>query len=146
MKRGFSLIECLVAIGLFGIAVAVLMMSVSNLMHAISPHDESAEMRFRYEYVMRCVREAPTREAIARGGDLTTPDGVAIRWRGRVEPAETADLHRLTVEFTPNTPDMKPATTTLHALVLNPKWSDPAERESRLSKQREQIARENSDL
>ena len=137
-RRAFTLVETLVAIALFSMAAAVLLMSVNNLMRGLSRADDSTSSGFLREFVLREALAKKSREEVLRGGDLTVPDGARLRWTAEVTSEETADLHRLVVRFLP--PGVDSGTeAVIRTLAYKPEWSDPGERSARIAAVRAQL-------
>ena len=123
-RRAFSLIEVLVAVALFGIAVSSLMFAVSNLMLGIervadAPADD-AEVRF----VMSLVLKLPSASALEASGSCSLPDGTRMRWKGALSKTETLDLHQLDLELHKEERRGE-RLIKVRRLVYRPAWSEP---------------------
>lgn len=125
--RGFTLLEVLLALAIFSIAVVVLASAYLNIIEGL----ESVKTDREFEQETRWVRELVLREAdraeTEKGGEARTAGGAAVRWTARIAPAAVADL--FTVELHVELErDGKRRVQDERLSVLRPSWSEPVER------------------
>lgn len=129
-RRGFSLIEVLVALAIFALAAVGLGAAYSNVLlgrQALKQYDVGAEDMARCRAALL---ESVNFDDIETGGDVYLPDDRMARWKGKAEPTEVSDLFAVTlsVELQRETGgeyvQMKEET----RLLLRPSWSNPSDR------------------
>jgi general secretion pathway protein I len=140
MRSGFTLLEVLVALAIFGLAAVVLGATYVNALNAY----EAASRRNEYEEDLRFVRAAVLTEAdadkVAEGGDFDLGNNKRARWKAEIAPTGTVDLFAVT--WTCEITDPARATphrVTQHFMLLRPTWSDPVERSQTLEQVKERI-------
>jgi prepilin-type N-terminal cleavage/methylation domain-containing protein len=134
---GFTLMETLVAIALFGLAAGVLMMAVGNLSRGLTRDGATSEDDFMQDFVLHVVLAKSSRDEVLRGGTLTLPGGEKLHWDAKVDPATIADLHRLTIRYPVS--GYAGGEHVVRALAHKVEWSDPVARAVRLDARREEL-------
>jgi general secretion pathway protein I len=125
-RRGFTLVEVLAALMIFGLTAVVLGAAYLNVLNS-------------YEVAQRTnVSEADiyyARSQLLTQSDLTTAETGAefddgnrhIKWTAEIDPANTTDLFTVIFTCVVNDPAEKgPKTTTETFMLMRPTWSDPA--------------------
>ena len=130
-RRAFSLLETLVAIALFGMAAAVLVMSVTTLMQAFSGAGDSSEEDFIREFALRVAEGKRTVGEVEQGGELTTPTGEILHWKGEVSPEDSLDLYRLNLSL--SGARHSGGVLLIKTLVYKPEWGAPGVRATRIA-------------
>ncbi len=140
-ERGFTFLEVLVALAIFGFTGMVLASAYLNVLsaqHASVQQDATAADR-------RLVRQAlyaePTLEKVTAWNDLELPEDRKAKWRATVTPTKIADLFDVTVEM--DLPALKGGpdqTITETYRLLRPTWSQPADREALRTEARSKLA------
>ncbi|HUG10671.1 MAG TPA: type II secretion system protein, partial [Opitutaceae bacterium] len=91
-SRAFTLIEVLLAVALFAIAVVVLAGAYVNVIEGV----ESVRSDRAFEQELRWIREKVLLETdlekVEEGDEVPTPDFGNARWEAVVEPTGVADL------------------------------------------------------
>ena len=146
--RGFSLLEVLVALGIFALAAAVFIQAVDGGMFAIEATRLQEQRTDLHRLMLRTIANLQDREEVEDGGDFTDPDNERVRWQAAIEETDVLDLFRLTVTiedpalgFTFG--DDEPVTYEFY--VLRPSWSEEPERTSLLEDKRRQIEMDRPD-
>jgi general secretion pathway protein I len=129
MRRGFTLLEVLVALAIFALAAVVLGSAYINVLNAY----EVARRAARSDVDVKFARAALLAEAdvdkAAQGGDFDSADGRHVRWTATIEPTTVADLFSVTFECECTGPDLPgPQRTKQVFRVLRPTWSQAADR------------------
>lgn len=129
-RRGFSLIEVLVALAIFVMMAIALGATYINILNA---YEVAARAVMRDED-RRFARTALLAEAdidlAERGAEFEGVNGRRVSWKSVIEPTTTADLFQVTFICEITGPDLpKPETTEESFRVLRPTWSKPADRD-----------------
>ena len=125
---GFTLLETLLALALFSLAVVVLASAYLNIVGALA----SVQADREFEQEVRWVREQallqPDLEELEKGGELKTPAVRTLRWSAEVEPGAIADL--FTIDLSVEMAAEKGAAREYRErlTVLRPSWSEPVDR------------------
>jgi type II secretory pathway pseudopilin PulG len=97
--QAFTLIEVVVALGLFAAAGVVFLQAINSGLIAIeatsSDQDKARDIRF----VLRHVLSKKDRTALLEGGEVTLPDERVASWEAELEPTQTLDLFRVSVRI-----------------------------------------------
>lgn len=138
--RGFTLLEVLVALAIFGVAATVLASGYVNVLQAYefarrgNAHEE--DIRFARAQLLT----ESDRQKAEDGADFDT-DTAQVRWHATIEPTDTADLFEVTfvceVTDTAGARDTKKTTETFQ--LLRPTWSDGTDKSKLMEKVRERI-------
>jgi general secretion pathway protein I len=127
-NRGFTLIEVLVALMIFGLTAVVLGGAYLNVLNSYEVAQRSniyeGDVSFARSQLLG-VSDLPTAQA---GAEFDDGDR-HVKWTAEIEPAGTTDL--FTVTFTcsindPSAPEPKAIIETF--MLLRPTWSDPTAR------------------
>ena len=125
---GFTLLETLLALSLFSMAVVVLTSAYLNIIGALA----SVQADREFEQEVSWVREQALLQAdlkeLEKGGELKTPAAKTLRWSATVEPAAIADLFTIDLSV-----EMAAEKGVAHEYrerltVLRPAWSEPVDR------------------
>lgn len=141
-RRGFTLLEVLIALAVFAGAVVVLGASYINVLNAYARVGEAAQEDQDLRFARQSILVEPELEEVEKGGDFETTDGRRVTWQATIEPTEVADL--FTVIFTcevGGAPDREPRVVEQRFRLLRPSWSKPEERAKLRAEAAERIAR-----
>jgi len=130
-RRGFTLIEVLVALGILALAAVVLGAAYANTLHAHAAIAQRAAAGNAMDFLRDQVLNEPEREKVEKGGDLSLPDERRLRWEAQIEETNVPDLFKVTVATRLSGGSLRvdeEATETL--MVLRPTWSDATKRET----------------
>jgi general secretion pathway protein I len=129
-SRAFTLLEVLVALTVFALAVVVLGSAYLNVLNSYEAVSRGVQVGEDFAFARTLVLNEPDREKLEQGGQFDTAAGLRAAWNVQIESTNIADL--FTVIFTCEIAD--PARTEPERMVqtfrlLRPTWSnDPAER------------------
>ena len=143
-RRGFTMIEVLVALAIFAIAAVVLGAAYVNLMqtHAALRDRDGSEADIAW--AREALLAEPDRAVAERGGDVVLPDGRTAAWRATITPTDVSDLFDVVLELDAPPPggagDLVRVSEPLR--LLRPTWSTEAERRERRDRARQRLERE----
>ena len=130
-RRGFTLLEVLLAFAMFSVAVVVLASSYLNIITSLEAVKTDRAFDQEVRWVREQVLQESDRKEVEKGGELTTPESGAVRWQATVFPAAVADLFTidLRVELVGEKKGQQELREHAEQLtVLRPSWSEPVER------------------
>ncbi len=128
-QRGFTIIEVMLALALFGVAVTTFTASYLNIINAIA----AIQVDQAYEQDLSMIRLAAFSsvliEDLEEGGEVFTGSHGEASWKVEYEPTLVADLFktRLLITILDKEKDEMKEVEEVHYLT-RPTWSDPVER------------------
>jgi prepilin-type N-terminal cleavage/methylation domain-containing protein len=129
-REGFTLIEVLVALAIFGIAGAVLAASCINFLqaqHAIFQKDVTGPDR---QLARQALFAEVSRLKAEQWNQVLLPEGESLRWRATITPAQVTDLFDVVLAIELPGDGNRPALQfTENLRLLRPTWSRPEERD-----------------
>ncbi len=146
-NQGLTIIEVMLSLALFGVAVTTFTAAYLNIINAISAiHVDQA-----YEQDMSMIRldafSSVLVEDLEEGGEVFTGSHGEASWRVEYEPTLVADLFRvsLLVEIFDKEKDEMKEVEEVHYLT-RPTWSDPVERAELRAETRDRLLAKQSGL
>ena len=140
-RRGFSVIEVIVATGLFALFAVVIGQAVYNVLVATQPRERAEEaLEQDIRFVMRQVLQTGSIDELEQGDYVETLTHGRVDWRAEAELMEVVDLHELRVTLEFSDPAVEPRERELVRYVLRPGWTDPAERSDLLQRKEEALS------
>lgn len=130
-SSGFTLLEVLVAMALFFMAVTFFSMTYLNTLMAI----EGTRLNQGLEQDMAAIRRQALLiadiEEVEDGGDVVTGEHGLAHWSIEYEPTRVADLFlvTLTVELAPEDEENGVTEATEQFYLTRPTWMEPTERD-----------------
>jgi general secretion pathway protein I len=129
--RGFTLIEVLVALCIFAMAVVVLGASYLNVLNSYETVSRGVQINEDFAFARQLILREPDREKLEQGGEFETATGQRAAWS--VEITSTTVPNVFNVAFTCEINDptrTEPDRTIQQFTVLRPTWViDVAERD-----------------
>ena len=138
---GFTLLEVLVALALFFMAVTFFSMTYLNTLMAI----EGTRLNQGLEQDMAAIRRQALLiadvEELEEGGDVLTGEHGLARWSVEYEPTAVADLFLVTlsVELDPEDEEKGVREATEQFYLTRPSWSEPTERDELRGQTKERL-------
>jgi type II secretory pathway pseudopilin PulG len=133
--RGFSLVETLVAMFIFMLAVGVLAEAANNAISAISLMEVREGTARDVQFVRDQVLTISDTDSLSMGGDVATPSAGSAHWDlVESETTDTPDLFQVTLNITlAGNEDVPAENDTETIMLLRPQWSDTEVRATDLS-------------
>ena len=138
-RKGFSLIEAVIAIAIAGIAFFVLTETFFNVLLTLDSLESESDYQKDVRFVRRQIIQIQEREDLEDGGEITTLDLGTAEWRVEFEETTVVDLFRLQLEIEFENPEGEPILYRERLFLLRPTWSDPIESSEILAEVKEQI-------
>jgi general secretion pathway protein I len=147
-RRGFTLVEVLVALAIFAVSAVVLGASYVNLikLHAALRARDADEDDQRW--VRAALLAEPDRALAERGGDVVLPDGRRALWRATITPTGVSDLFDVVLETEAPPPggSGESVRNSMTLRLLRPTWSTEADRNLLVQRARQRLQREREAL
>lgn len=127
-RRGFTLIEVLVALLVFAIAAAALGSAYVNVLTAYDTVQRGGQNQEDVRFARSQLLAETDRKKAEEGADFESPGGRHVRWHAEIENTAMPDLFQ--VSFTCEITDSGLAgtqTTTETFVLLRPTWGDPVD-------------------
>jgi len=139
-RSGFSLLEALIALVIFGLVSAVLSQAFLNTLTALDTQAEIAATVDDLRFVRSQVILEADLETFEDGGEVETLDSGEARWEAEVEITKIPHLFQvfLTIEFE-GSDTIEPWTHEETLYLLRPTWSDPADMDELMADLQEAI-------
>lgn len=143
-RRGFTLVEVLVALAIFALAAVALGGAYVNLIRLHAALRETDVSGDDLQWARVALLAEPDLATAERGGDVVLPDGRNARWSATITPTAVSDLFDVVLEL-----DAPPAggsgtmvKNTCALRLLRPTWSTEADRKRLRDAAKQRIARE----
>lgn len=143
-RRGFTLVEVLVALAILALAAVALGTAYVNLLMTHASLRESDGSGEDMQWARAALLVEPELATVERGGDVVLPDGRSANWRATVTPTGVSDLFDVVLELDAPPPggsgDIVHSKQTLR--LLRPTWSTEAERDKLRQAAKQRLQRE----
>lgn len=141
----FTLIEVLVSLAIFALAMVMLGTTYVNVLNSY----DTVSRRNQHDQDMALVRVAllaePDRKKVEQGGDYALPGNRSAQWSVQIDETPVADLFRLEFRCEIRSPTQRqPWVRQESFLLLRPTWSDPAVRDKLRQASRERLEQRNA--
>lgn len=146
--EGFTLLEVMIAMAVFFMAVSFFSMAYLNTLGAMNSVQVNQGLQQDMATIRRQVLLMSDVEELEKGGEIVTGEHGLAHWRVEYEPTEVADLFRvtLTVELDPVDRENGVEQAEESFYLTRPSWSDPLDRDNLRSKTRERLLERQRDL
>lgn len=139
-KRGFTVLEVLIALAVFVGAAAVLGATYLNIMNGYALIETEGDYKTDVKFARAALLAEPDMETAEKGADFESVASRRVSWKAKIEPTETTDLFAVVFECEINAPDLKePVHVSEHFRLLRPTWSKPEDRDKLRSDARTRI-------
>ena len=141
-ESGFTLLEVLVALGIFALAAIVLGAAYVNVLNGYEVARRATVSEPEVQFARSQLLAQADVELARQGGDFTSADGRNVRWTAVIEPTQQADLFTVTFscEIESST-TLKEQKTTQVFRVLRPTWSIEQDRNRLRATARDRIVK-----
>lgn len=141
-RRGFSLIEAVIAIAIAGIAFFMLTETFFNVLLTLEDLESEAEYQKDVRFVRGQVIRIADPDEVEQGGDIETLGLGTAEWEAEIEETETVDLFKLYLDIEFENPADEPIRYREELYLLRPTWGDSFDRSALLSEVRDRIEEE----
>jgi hypothetical protein len=122
---GFSLVETLVAMFIFILAVGVLSQAAANALRAISNMSIEDGSENNFQFMRDVVLTISDTDSLGLGGDIETPTGGSGHWDAETETTDTPDFFKVTLKMRISGKGEDKAESGSETLyLLRPQWSE----------------------
>ena len=145
-KAGFTVIELLVAMGVFAMAAVFFTQAFVNTLAALDRREAQPVRTQAVQFVRSTVILEADLETFLDGGEIETLDAGTAFWNALVEPTEIPYLHEVKLTFEFSGTDQLPGWTheeTLH--LLRPTWAEKLDTDERFEDMAERIEDQRDD-
>ena len=124
-KRGFLLIEVLVALAIFGLCATMLVNGTFNVMRFLREFEDTRERDQDLQFVRAEVLSFAERDELEEGGEIETLSLGTVDWElEELEPTDILDVYQVTLLFEWDaTDEIDAGEREVSAYVLRPTWS-----------------------
>lgn len=133
---GFSLVETLIALVLFILAIGVLAEAANNALLAINLMEVKEGNENNFAFVREAVLTLSDTELLQAGGQVMTPSAGNAIWSAESETTNTPDLFAITLSVTlagDEDQSLPPESANETIYAERPLWSDADDRSASLS-------------
>ena len=128
--RAFTLLEVLVALCIFAMAVVVLGSAYMNVLNTYEVVSRGMQINEDFAFARQQVLNEPDRKKLEQGGEFDTANGRRVRWSVDIQSSTVADVYQVTFTCEVSDPARpEPDKQVQTFMLLRPTWViDPAER------------------
>lgn len=126
-RRGFTLLEVIVALAIFALAAIVLGAAYVNVLTAYETVQRGNQTDEDVRFARAQLLAEPDHDKAEKGGDFAAMGGRQVQWHATIAATTTADLFDVTFvcELGDSSAGGGAATVTEHFFVMRPTWADP---------------------
>ena len=140
MRRGFTILDVLVALAIFAGATVVLSATYLNVLNGYALIEHEGDYQNEIKFARATLLAEPDLDTVEKGGEFESTNGRHVSWKASIDPTATADLFTVTFECEITGNEMKqPMHTTDTFRLLRPTWSKGDERDKLRSAARTRI-------
>ena len=128
-RRGFTLLEVLVALCIFAMAVVVLGSAYLNVLTSYDVVSRGSKTNEDFAFARQFVLYEPDRKKLEEGGEFATASGKQLRWSVEIESSTIADVYKVAFQCEIEADGGEPQRKSETFMLLRPTWViDPGER------------------
>jgi general secretion pathway protein I len=130
MRRGFTVIEVLIATAILCGAVVVLTSAYLNVLNGYAKMENAGDYKNDLKFARAALMAEAELETVEKGAEFETTAGHRVSWKATIEGTNIADLFGVTFECEINAAELKePMRITEKFRLLRPTWSKADDRE-----------------
>lgn len=130
MRRGFTMMEVLIALTIFVGAAVMLGATYLNILNAYAQIEHEGDYRNEIKFARAVLLAEPDFDTAEKGGEFEAANGRRVSWKATIEPTNTADLFKVNFECEINGAELKQAQRTTESFrLLRPTWSKGEDRD-----------------
>ncbi len=146
-RRGFTLLEVIVALAIFISGISVLTIAYISTLGAINRVQINQSLEQDLAMIRRHALVLSDLEKVEEGGEVATGRHGLAQWEVEIEPAEVADLFRVTLFMTLDPEDEEGVRAAQQQFYLTrPSWSDPIDRSELRARSKERFVEQQSQM
>lgn len=139
-RSGFSLIELLIALGVFAFAMVLISQTFFNILSALQRHEQQKQNINDLRFVRSQALLEADLDTFEDGGEIETLDSGRARWEADVEPTELPHFFRVQLRVMFSGSERTAAWEHAETLyLLRPTWSEAADSSELMARVRERI-------
>jgi len=140
MRRGFTILEVLIALAIFAGAAVLLGATYLNVLSGYALIEHEGDYQNEVKFARAVLLAEPDLDTALKGGEFEAAGGRHVSWKATVDPTEEADLFTVTFDCEITANELKhPVHTTDIFRLLRPTWSKVDERDKLRSATRTRI-------
>ncbi len=129
MRKGFTILEVLVALTIFAMAAVMLATAYLNVIHGYAAVSRGTGQDQDVAFARGELLAQPDLQTAENGDEFDTIEGRHVRWSAEIDPTSMADLFTVTLTCQVTDPNQSlPRNVVQTFMLLRPTWSDPAAR------------------
>lgn len=137
-RKGFTLLEALLAAAVVGIAGYVLVVSFNNGQMALLNWETSSELDAFHQWSMQQIDfETMDLDVLEKGDSIQSPEGLRMEWFGNAEPTRVLDVFVVEVSCTVIGSGGFYQTYTDQRIVTNPSFYENSEKREKLVEEKQ---------
>ena len=133
-KSAFSLVEVLVALALFSMAITVLSASIYSALQSVLSFETAIDREEDLRFLRNLIPYNLDKKALLSGGKASTPHSKDVSWSAQIEPTAVIDCFKVTLTY--DFPKAPHKTTETYIRFITG-WMDPVDRSSEITRKKE---------
>jgi len=138
VRRGFTLLEVLVALAIFTMAAVVLGSAYVNILTAYEAAQKANARNADLEFARSQLLATADHDDAEKGAEFDSDEG-HVSWHAQIDPTPTVDVFAVT--FVCELRGKTDETVTENFMLLRPTWSDPVARSKLMGDVKNRIAK-----
>lgn len=129
-RRGFTVIEVMIAMAIFFGAVVVLSSAYLDILNGYAKIENDGDYKNDVKFARAALMTEPDLDTVEKGADFEAVGGHRVSWKATIEGTNVADLFNVTFECEVNAAELKePMRIKEQFRLLRPTWSKAEDRD-----------------